>query len=115
MTEQNNQREKQLRNQRHWQAHVKALQQSGLSRAEYCRQHKLSYHALTYWQRKLSGSGSSGSTLVPVTISHGLSQAFPRSDRAALKVILPGRLSVEVGDTFSPATLLRLLTALENR
>jgi len=28
---------------RHWKAHVEVLQQSGLNRAEYCRQHKLSY------------------------------------------------------------------------
>ncbi|MEA3467094.1 MAG: hypothetical protein U9R57_02590 [Thermodesulfobacteriota bacterium] len=34
--------------QRHWQAHVKAQMQSGLNRAEYSRQHKLSYHAMTY-------------------------------------------------------------------
>lgn len=115
MTKQIRRHEKQLRNQRHWQAHVKALQQSGLSRAEYCRQHKLSYHALAYWQRKLSGLGSSGSILVPVPLGHGLSQSFPRPDREALRVILPGRLSVEVGDTFSPATLLRLLATLENR
>lgn len=115
MTKQISRREKQRRNQRHWQAHVKALQQSGLSRAEYRRQHNLSYHALTYWHRKLSGPSSSVSTLVPVALSHGMSQAFPRLDRAALRVILPGRLSVEVGDTFSPATLLRLLAALENR
>ncbi|MFV0437527.1 MAG: IS66 family insertion sequence element accessory protein TnpA, partial [Desulfopila sp.] len=31
---------------RKWQAHVKALAQSGLSRAEYCRRHSLSYHAM---------------------------------------------------------------------
>jgi len=115
MTQQISRREKQLLNQRHWQAHVRALQQSGLSRAEYCRQHKLSYHALAYWQRKLSEPGSNVSTLVPVPFGHGLSQALPRSDRAALRVILPGKMSVEVGDTFSPATLLRLLATLENR
>jgi len=38
---------------RFWQAHVKALADSGLSRREYCRRHHLAYHALTYWVRKL--------------------------------------------------------------
>ena len=33
--------------------YVEALAQSGLSRREYCRQHNLSYHAATYWLRKL--------------------------------------------------------------
>ncbi|MDD2469065.1 MAG: hypothetical protein PHI97_34290 [Desulfobulbus sp.] len=35
-----------------WQAHVKALADSGLSRREYCHQHHLAYHALTYWVGK---------------------------------------------------------------
>jgi len=115
MAQQNNRQEKQPRSRRHWQAHVKALQQSGLSRAEYCRQHKLSYHALTYWHRKLSGPGNNYSTLVPVPLGSGIGQVISRPDRAALRVVLPGRLSVEVGDAFSPATLLRLLATLENR
>ena len=38
---------------RFWQAHLRALGGSGLSRREYCRRHHLSYHALTYWVRKL--------------------------------------------------------------
>ena len=37
---------------RFWQAHVRALAASGLSRRGYCRRHELSYHALTYWVRK---------------------------------------------------------------
>ena len=36
---------------RFWQAHVRALATSGLSRRAYCRRHQLSYHALTYWVR----------------------------------------------------------------
>ncbi len=36
-----------------WKAHAEAQRQSGLSRAEYCRRHNLSYHALTYWVKKL--------------------------------------------------------------
>ncbi len=68
MTEQTN-RNQQACRRRHWQAHVKTLKQSGLELAEYCRQHNLSYHALSYWHRKLSGPGSSKATLVPVTFS----------------------------------------------
>ena len=37
---------------RFWQAHVRALAASGLSRRDYCCRHQLSYHALTYWVRK---------------------------------------------------------------
>ncbi len=114
MTEQTS-RNQQACRRRHWQAHVKALKQSGLDRAEYGRQHNLSYHALSYWHRKLSGPGSGKATLVPVTFGDSIGQKTVQPDRAALKIILPGRLSIEVGDHFSPATLTRLLATLEGR
>ena len=38
---------------RKWRVHLDAQSNSGLSRAEYCRQHDLSYHAFGYWRRKL--------------------------------------------------------------
>ncbi len=108
-------RNKQPCRQRHWQAHVKALKQSGLSRAEYCRQHHLSYHAITYWQRKLSSGSNSSSALVPIPFVRSMEPSSIQPDRAALKVILPGRMSVEVGDDFLPATLTRLLATLASR
>ena len=107
---------KQPYRQRHWQAHVNALKQSGMNRAEYSRQHHLSYHALTYWHRKLSRRSSSSSTLVPVPFVRSMGpNSIQQSDRAALKVILPGRMSVEVGDDFLPATLTKLLAILTSR
>ena len=100
-------------NHRHWQAHVKAQQQSGLSRAEYCRQHNLSYHALTYWQKKFARpSSSSATTLVPVSLR---TEPVRKVFYPELQLILPGKISVAVGDNFSPATLSKLLTVLENR
>lgn len=113
MSTQTNQ-DSQSRNQRHWQAHVNAQQQSGLKRADYCRQHKLSYHAMTYWHNKLSRSNIDKSTLVPVPL-HSIEQPPVQPQRSSLKIILPGSISVEVGNNFSPATLSRLLTTLEGR
>jgi hypothetical protein len=102
--------------QHHWQAHVKAHKQSGLSRAEYCRQYNLSYYALTYWSRKLSSTGKNNrSTLVPVPILPDARQNSVQADSTALKIILPGKMSIEVGDNFSPATLTRLLATLDRR
>ena len=105
----------QARHQRRWQAHVNAAEKSGLSRAEYCRQYNLSYHALTYWKRKLSRSNNRQATLVPVTLSTALVRNSEQHNQAGLQIILPGKMSVAVGDNFSPATLSRLLTVLENR
>ena len=115
MAEQPRRDEKQFRNQRHWQAHVNAQQKSGLSRSGYCRQHNISYHALTYWHRKFSRPNHNATSLVPVTMKHFMGPNPVQPDRAALKVILPGRLSIEVGDNFSPTTLSRLLATLEDR
>ena len=113
MTKQRKQ-ESQPHKQRHWQAHVKAQQQSGLNRTDYCRQYELSYDAMTYWHNKLSKSDSNKSTLVPVSL-HSIEQHPAQPQKSSLKIILPGSISVEVGNNFSPATLTRLLTTLEGR
>ena len=103
-------KDKHARNRRHWEAHLRAAAKSGLSRAEYCRRHNLSYHAMSYWHRRLSQENSR-QTFVPVKM------ALIRNERdeSSLRIILPGKMSVAVGEDFSAATLDRLLTVLENR
>ena len=103
------------RNQRYWQAHIKALAESGLSRAEYCRQQNISYHALTYWQRKTSHSGRIEPQLVSVPLPVRQMNSPVSSYGAALHITLPGNFTIAVGDHFAPATLNRLLTVLEQR
>ena len=101
---------------RHWKVHVESLKQSGLNRAEYCRQHKLSYHALAYWQRKLSiKTTGKETTLVPVPFKPFKNQLAVQPERAALKIILSEKIAVEVGDNFSSSTLIKLLATLEHR
>ncbi len=104
----------QSKNQRHWQAHVKAQERSGLSRAEYCRQHKLSYHALTYWQRKKPIGRQPGTMLVPVPPERIL-HVPAQLKNSGLKIVVTDRLSIEVDNHFSPTTLKRVLTVLERR
>ena len=106
---------KQSRIQRHWQAHLTAQEQSGLSRAEYCRQHQLSYDASTYWNQKLFKPINKGRTLVPVTFSPNIIKNPFSVAEATLKVILPDKIAIEVSDNFSPVTLTRLLAVLEKR
>jgi hypothetical protein len=91
--------------------HVKALAQSGLSRAEYCRQHNLSYHAMIYWQKKLSRTVRGTTTLVPITIGGNRHSRH----QTEMKINLPGGWSVELGDNFSPKALSSLLTILSSR
>ena len=105
----------QASHQLRWQTHINAAEKSGLSRAKYCRRYNLSYHTMTYWQRKLAKSNGGKTTLVPVTLPTALLRNGGQHNHAELKVLLPGKMSVAVGDNFSPATLNRLLTVLENR
>jgi len=103
--------------ERQWQRHVKAQSQSGLSRVEYCRQHDLSYHALTYWQRKLEKAKTNvqAQALVPVTFQIEPDRQCRSENRAGLHIILPNKLSIAVGDNFCVGTLQRLMSALEGR
>ena len=100
---------------RYWHAHIKALSESGLSRAEYCRQQQLSYHALVYWQRKNSRQDTQSVTLVPVAFPTVPSRTGSQSGDAGLKLLLPGQITIAVADHFSPATLVRLLKLLGER
>ena len=114
MTRQSRQK-RQSRVKRHWEAHLTAQKQSGLSRAEYCRQHQLSYDASTYWNQKLSKPINKGMTLVPVTFSPNIIKSPVSVAEATLKVVLPDKVAIEVSDNFSQATLTRLLATLEKR
>ncbi|HHD63892.1 MAG TPA: hypothetical protein ENK96_05930 [Desulfobulbaceae bacterium] len=49
-----------------WKAHISAMDRSGLSLAEYCRRHGLSYNAFRYWRRKLGKGAGTPVSLVPV-------------------------------------------------
>ena len=102
----------QARNRRHWEAHLKAAAKIGLNRAEYCRQHHLSYHAMGYWHKRLSQKNSR-QKFVPVKMA--LIQREDLREESGPRIILPGKMSVTVGNNFPPATLDRLLTVLENR
>jgi len=89
---------------RFWQAHVHALGASHLSRCEYCRQHHLSYHALTYWVRKLRREEDR--TLpalveVPVSLS-----------RPSFRLHLGQGYLLEIEPDFDPVSLKRLLGVL---
>ncbi len=98
----------------YWHGHVKAQQESGLSRAEYCRQQNLSYHALTYWQKKLGRSSPPSTALVPVPAEK--IPGLPMSNQGAgVKIILHNTVAIEVTEQFSPLALQRVLSVLEKR
>ena len=95
-----------------WQAHVKALADSGLSRREYCRRHQLAYHALTYWVRKRAANNDvTQLSLVEVAL---LNRQPLRLGGPAFRLHLQCGL-LEIDADFDPAALHRLLAILEQR
>jgi len=105
---------KRVSSRRHWQTHLDALKKSGLSRAEYCRQHDLSYYALTYWQRKLSGFSRQHVQLIPVSVEK-TRQHYQPGPSSGIQILLNNRIAIEVNDKFSSKTLSQVLSVLENR
>ncbi len=102
---------------RYWRAHVQALEKSGLSRAEYCRQHQLSYHALTYWLGKLRRPGTATPVLVPVPADRGVPGIRPLTGGAAsgVSIRLDNRITIEVDRQFSPDVLSQVMAVMEGR
>jgi hypothetical protein len=94
-----------------WQAHIDALAESGCNRREYCRQHNLSYHKLTYWLRKLQGDEERSASLPLVQVP----MTLPFVDgRASLRLHID-RYTIELPQGFDQAILVRTLDVLENR
>lgn len=100
---------------RHWQAHIHAQEKSGLSRAAYCRQHNLSYHALTYWKRKISGTEKQQTKLVPVHVDSLMSMNKTSDHPSGMKIVLGDHLAIEINEQFSPTALSKILSVLEGR
>jgi hypothetical protein len=98
-----------------WQAHLATQAKSGLSRSEYCRRQQISYHAFYYWRKKLSKTDGDNVALVPITMQAEPRRVMSYGVAADLTLVLPGNMSIAVGDNFSGATLNRLLTLLGAR
>jgi hypothetical protein len=97
-----------------WQAHLKAWQKSGLSRAEYCRRHNISYDTLTYWKKKTDRKKKATTHFVSVPAVRINQEITAHNHTAALKIDLGARLKIEVHDGFTPATLSRILSTLKD-
>ncbi len=101
----------QKRSSAFWKAHVKAWLGSGLNRAEYCRRHKLSYDALTYWYCKAKGTDSSSSTssIVPVLSA----QPVERPVHSPIRIRFRQHFTIEIDRDFDEEVLRKLIMTLE--
>ena len=100
------------KNEKIWISHIKACDQSGLSRRAYCRRHNLSYDAFHYWKKKLYSLVTFEPQLVEVPVKSN--PGGKRDDKdSALKVEF-GRFKIEIQDNFCQQRLARLISALED-
>ena len=105
-------------NQKFWNAHIAACHKSGLTRAEYCRQHNISHHQLRYWHLKLEQSSQApvqpGITFAPVPLRRAVKNSSPEEWTSSLRVGVGDRFKIEVADEFSPVILAKLISTLES-
>ena len=98
----------------YWAAHIRACDRSGLSIAEYCRRQGLSYHAFRYWKKKLGhGAAAPGISLVEIGRIPGNGTGTPMPGAFSLRLRIGGKYSIEIGDSFNPSTLVRLVSVVE--
>jgi len=89
----------------YWESQVSSWRGSGLSQAQFCRDHNLKARDFGYWKRKLARS-SSAVTFVPLRV-----QSSP-SAPSSLGLVLESGLRIEVRDGFSPGALKDLIHTL---
>ena len=104
MTERNTNEERQLQ----WQNHIEAWQASGLSRAQFCRDHDLSYYVFNYWHAKFKPTPPADK-LVPVVVSQ---PSVAHSPSGTLQVRLPNGVRVSGIDSVSVDLVGRLIAQL---
>ena len=94
-----------------WKAHLKAWQESGLNRAEYCRRHDLSYDAMTYWHDKTKATlpQATSCSIVPVLSI----QSVKKPSHSPIKIRFRKEFTIELDADFDEAVLRKVIKALE--
>jgi hypothetical protein len=98
-----------------WQTVIADFRRSGLNQPEFCLRRGLPLHT---FRRRLYARPAvpPPPTVIPVTLVPGPSSPSPAAAASdPLVLILDGGLRIAVAPGFDPATLARLLDALETR
>ena len=114
----------QAQREEHWRRVLARQEQSGLTRAAFCRREGINENALTWWTRQLKERAQSRHekprknaqkksaprrAFLPVR----LIQVAPRNGTPAVEVVTKGGYVVRVQPGFDPAMLRQVVTALE--
>jgi hypothetical protein len=99
----------------YWSDHIQRWQDSGLSKAEYCRQNHLTKHAFYYWCKKLrhasqdEGSNQDEGSVVPLPFR--VVDLIPGQPSLVLNI--GQRFQVAIQGDFQPSVLKKLIKTLE--
>ena len=126
MTQTNGTTRKRTSRRPFWQQHLRVWSQSGLTQADYCRQHQLSAAAFGWWKRQLQDKPKPQRRSLgaerpqrdhPATVQFVEVQRGPdvktSADAAAYEVLLSHGRAIRIGHDFDPAVLKRLIATVE--
>jgi len=102
--------------ERYWQQKVAELESSGLSRAAFCRRHRINYQTMTWWIKRLGDTHRMARFVeVPVSAVCGRAVSALAADAPAVyEVRLGGDRSIRVGNDFESEALVRLIRTVES-
>jgi len=105
---------------RFWRVHIKAWSKSGLTQAEYCRQHDLRKNRLIYWKKKFAKNSTpsvkekSSFVAVPAVTSSAMRCLENRQTDPGVKIQL-GNIAITLTENFNPDVLARVVHTLGGR
>lgn len=97
-----------------WQPKILDWQQSGLSGAQYCKNHKLVYHQFLYWRQQCPASGEPAARPLPSPPS-GFAEVQLQGEGAealGLSIMLPSGLALRGITAANLPVVVKLLEAL---
>ena len=99
---------------RFWKAHIHAWKKSGLTQRDYCLRNSLKDTQFTYWKTKFNKEKVGQVSFVPVPVPAIDIKADNGSDDSGLSVQL-GNIQIRVANNFNSSSLVKVVSALENR
>jgi hypothetical protein len=96
----------------YWKQHIENWRSSGLTQADYCRQHELKDYKFTYWKKRCIPADSA-ITFVPLKIRRSL-PASSDPGSSSLRLIMDKDLAIEIRPDFDPRLLRRLIATLRS-
>ena len=100
-------RDEQKAKRKYWKRQIEECRRSGISQAEYCRQHKLSAKSFTYWKRRFSQKEAV--TFIPLQVK---AESQIPVDNSTPLVLSKEGYRIEIKEGFKPAVLGEVLRTL---